>query len=102
MMASARFYVGQIIYHRRLHYRGVVLDVDPCFKGSQRWYESVARSRPERNQPWYRILVDGTDEETYAAESDLQPALVCGPVDHPAVERVFSGYASGRYLISTH
>ncbi len=102
MRASPSFYVGQIIYHRRLNYRGVVIDVDPCFKGSDLWYQSVARTCPDRDQPWYRILVDGTDDATYAAEVDLEPDRVCGPVSHPAVEQAFSGYDGDRYRIPTH
>lgn len=102
MRVTPSFYVGQIIYHRRLNYRGVVIDVDPCFKGSELWYQSVARTRPDRDQPWYRILVDGTEEATYAAESDIEPDRLCGPVSHPEVERAFTGYEGDRYRIPTH
>ncbi len=29
----AKFYVGQLVYHKRFDYRGVVVDVDPQFQG---------------------------------------------------------------------
>ncbi|RMG34190.1 MAG: heat shock protein HspQ [Gammaproteobacteria bacterium] len=102
MAPTARFYIGQIVYHRRLAYRGVVVDADPEYSGSDAWYDSVARSRPPRNEPWYRILVDGTEQETYVAERHLAPDPTGEPVRHPEVERSFRGYAEGRYQVDTH
>ena len=54
---QAKFHIGQVIRHRLFDYRGVVLDVDPVFLGSDAWYEQVARSRPPKDKPWYRVLV---------------------------------------------
>ena len=47
----AQFFVGQIVRHTRFDYRGVVFDVDATFRGTNEWYELVARSRPPKDQP---------------------------------------------------
>ena len=61
MTANPKFFVGQIVHHNRFNYRGVIVDVDADFQGSESWYEHVARSRPPKDKPWYRILVDGSE-----------------------------------------
>ncbi len=102
MASRARFYIGQIVFHRRLAYRGVVVDADPEYSGSDAWYESVARSRPPRHEPWYRVLVDGTEHETYVAERHLAPDPSGAPICHPELEQVFQGFSGGRYCLNTH
>ena len=65
---------------------GVVVDVDATFQGSEAWYEQVARSRPPKDQPWYRVLVDGGEQgfglQVAAAEAvtaRVQARHVAGP-----------------------
>jgi heat shock protein HspQ len=93
----AKFFVGQIVFHNRFEYRGVVVDVDASFQGSDAWYEQVARSRPPKDQPWYRVLVDGGEHETYVAERHLEPDAELRPISHPAIDEVFSGFEDGVY-----
>jgi len=102
MKTRTKFYIGQIVHHRRFGYRGVVADVDPEFNGSDSWYDSVARSRPPRNQPWYRVLVDGAEQETYVSEHHLEPDMQAQPVSNPSVLRYFHAYENGRYRVTTH
>lgn len=45
---NAKFSVGQLIHHKKFDYRGVIVDVDPQFQGTEEWYEQVAKSRPDR------------------------------------------------------
>jgi len=98
MEDEAQFFVGQIVHHRLFDYRGVVFDVDPRFLGSEEWYQRVARTRPPRDRPWYRILVDGREMETYVAERNLEPDSDGGPVDHSLVDHFFSAFENGLYL----
>ena len=63
-VSAARFEVGQVVQHRRFAYRGVVFDVDPCFQGSDDWYEQVALSRPPKDRPWYHVLVHDASHTT--------------------------------------
>ena len=51
MQLSAKFFVGQLVHHKRFDYRGVVFDVDATFQGTDKWYEEVARSRPPKDRP---------------------------------------------------
>ena len=102
MAARAKFNIGQIVHHARFDYRGVIVDVDPQFSGSEEWYDSVAKSRPPKDQPWYRVLVDGAEYETYVAERHLERDPSCNPVSHPAVDEYFASYRDGHYLMQTH
>jgi heat shock protein HspQ len=94
----ARFDIGQLIRHRLFGYRGVVVDVDPRFLGTEEWYEAVARSRPPRDRPWYHVLVHEATHTTYVAERNLESDDSAEPVEHPLVERFFSTFRAGRYV----
>ena len=102
MPPEPKFFVGQIVHHVRFNYRGVVADVDATFQGTDAWYEQVARSRPPRDKPWYRVLVDGGDQETYVAERHLAASEDPAPVVHPEVSRLFSGFRDGVYRRRMH
>lgn len=94
---EVKFHVGQLVHHRLFDYRGVVVDVDPVFQGSDDWYDQVARSRPPKNKPWYRVLVDGAEHETYVAERNLEPDSSRAPIEHPRLGDFFSGLGEAGY-----
>jgi heat shock protein HspQ len=96
---DAKFSVGQMIHHKLFDYRGVVYDVDPVYAGSEEWYETVARSRPPRDAPWYHVLVHGSADTTYVAERHLEADLSGNPVDHPWLASLFQDYRDGRYVV---
>lgn len=98
MPRTARFTIGQLIQHRVFGYRGVVVDVDATFQLSDDWYESMAKSRPPRERPWYHVLVDDADHMTYVAERNLEADETGEPIDHPALEEFFDEFADGRYV----
>ena len=100
MLANARFAIGDLVHHRLFDYRGVVYDVDPQFSLSDEWYETVARSRPPKDQPWYRVLVHNAIHETYVAERNLEPDSSGEPISHPLIEALFSGFDDGRYTLA--
>lgn len=91
--------MGDLIHHRLFDYRGVVVDVDSEFNGTQQWYESVARSRPPRDKPWYHVLVDGASHITYVAERNLERDEVGTPITHPMLGRFFQRFEAGRYIL---
>ena len=95
--AKAKFHIGQLVHHRMFDSRGVILDVDPVFMGSEEWYEQVARSRPPRDKPWYRVLVHGGRHETYVAERNLEADESRDPIEHPRLSEFFSGYNGSSY-----
>lgn len=94
----AKFSPGEVVEHKLFGYSGVIYDADPFFMGSDEWYDTVARSRPPKNRPWYRVLVDGQDGETYVAEKNLQRGD-SKPIDHPLLDTYFSHYANGCYRL---
>ena len=61
------FEVGQIVEHKIYEYRGLIVEIDPSCMASEDWYRSN-QTQPEKNQPWYHILVDGTHHITYVAD----------------------------------
>ena len=98
-MTEAQFTVGQIVQHRMFEYRGVVIDVDPFFQGTEDWYRKHARSSPPKDRPWYHVLVDGADQETYVAERNLEPDTNGGPVNHPKISLHFDGMGDVGYVV---
>jgi len=98
MTANARFSIGDLVHHKLFDYRGVVVDVDPRMMLSDEWYEAVARSRPPKDKPWYRVLVHDATHETYVAERNLEPDTSRAPVRHPMIETCFSSFSDGRYM----
>jgi heat shock protein HspQ len=79
-------------------YRGVIVDVDPVFQGADEWYETVARSRPPKDRPWYHVLVHDATHTTYVAERNLEADESGRPVVHPLVEEFFVSFDNGRYV----
>ena len=97
-----KFFIGQLVHHKKFDYRGVIVDVDPVFSGTDEWYDKVALSRPPRDRPWYRVLVHGHASETYVAERHLEPDASADPVEHPAVGIVFDEFSEGVYRRRSH
>jgi heat shock protein HspQ len=91
------FTIGRIVLHQKFGYRGVIIGVDETFKGSDEWYEIIAKSRPPRDKPWYHLLVDGAAHRTYVAERHLQPDETGEPIEHPEVEKFFDLFRHGAY-----
>ncbi len=90
------FEPGQLVRHRRYGYRGVIVAHDPTCRASQEWYENN-RSKPEREQPWYHVLVDGASHVTYAAQTSLLPDEAMRAIAHPLVPFFFKSFTDGRY-----
>ena len=95
------FYIGQLIHHKKFDYRGVIIDVDAQYSGTDEWYEQVARSRPPKDKPWYHVLVDNSNQYTYVAERHLEPDENQAPINHPAIDDYFDGFDNGVYTLNT-
>lgn len=91
------FEPGQIVRHLRYGYRGLIVAVDPYCKAPPDWY-MANKTQPDRRQPWYHVLVDGTSTVTYPAEVNLAPADDCTQIRHPLVTAYFSEFVNGRYV----
>lgn len=95
---EAKFSVGQLVHHKRFDYRGVIIDVDAEFHGTEDWYKQVASSKPPKENPWYHVLVDESDLRTYVAERNLEPDDIGGPVKHPDVRLYFEDLSDNTYI----
>lgn len=93
---KARFHPGQIVYHKVYNFRGVVFDVDPCCEADDEWF-FANETQPDREQPWYHMLVDGSEQVTYVAESNLESDDNLEPVEHPLIGILVGSYDGGRY-----
>ncbi len=95
---EAKFKVGQLVQHRRFGYRGAIYDVDPTFQGTEEWYETMARSRPPKDKPWYHVLVHDAVHTTYVAERNLGPDDSGEPIRHPYLTDLFEPFEDGHYI----
>ena len=96
---EAKFGPGDVVCHRKFDYRGVVVDVDPVYLGTDEWYDTMARSMPPRDAPWYRVLVHGAEHTTYVAERHLAPDETGRPIVHPLIEETFTTFDGQRYAM---
>jgi heat shock protein HspQ len=95
--SGIRFEPGQVVRHRRYGYRGVVVDADPTCEADDAWYRAN-RTHPDKDQPWYHVLVHNSMQVTYAAQSSLDEDDSGDEVVHPYVDHFFTGFHDGRYL----
>ena len=91
-----KFAPGDLVSHVRYHYRGVVVAHDPKCMADENWYQSN-NTRPDKDQPWYHILVHGTHQSTYVAERNLEPGPSGQRVEHPLLDRFFDKFRNGFY-----
>ena len=97
-VSNAKYSVGQLIVHRLFNYRGVIVDVDPVYQGTDEWYNQVALTRPPKDKPWYRVLVHNALHETYVAERNLEPDDANSPVNNPLINEYFDDFVDGHYI----
>lgn len=91
------YVIGQIVRHHRDEFRGVIVDFDLNCSGTESWYRSE-RPRPYREQPWYVVLLDGSDESSYVAESVLRPDSTRNQVRNDRVDEYFHTYKDPYYV----
>ena len=92
-----KFKIGQVVHHQLFDYRGVIFGAHLAFKGSDSWYEQVAKSRPPKDQPWYRVLVHGSAQTTYVAERNLAIEEHPTAIEHPLMPLLFDELEGGAY-----
>lgn len=96
--ACAKFSIGQLIHHTLFDYRGVVVDIDAHFRGSENWYQNVTHTKPPKDRPWYHVLVDGEEYATYVAERNLESDSSNAPVHHKEIALHFDHMENGVYI----
>jgi heat shock protein HspQ len=96
MSAEFAFEPGQLVFHRRYKYRGVVVDRDPVCRADDAWYHNN-QTQPKREQPWYHVLVHGAGHMTYVAQTNLTEDPSQEPIEHPMLDKFFKTFLQGRY-----
>lgn len=97
IMQLAAFSLGQVVGHLKYGYRGVIVDVDPVFQGSEQWYTQAAITQPAKDRPWYHVLVDEHEYEAYVAEEHLFADASDSPIIHPELDDFLLSQQDGCY-----
>lgn len=90
------FSPGQVLSHKRYGYRGIVVDIDLDCKATDQWYYGN-QTQPKQNQPWYHVLVHGSDQVTYVAQSNLFEDDSADEIEHPLISYFFTK-TNGQYI----
>jgi heat shock protein HspQ len=94
----ANFSLGQVVYHRDLEYRGVIIDVDPMFLGDGDTASRAVGGDQPLDRPWYHVLGVGKEHVTYVSENNLTADESGEPVSHPSLGLFFKGYEGDHYV----
>ena len=94
-----KYFLGQILYNPQFHYRGVVIDIDAQYSGSEKWYRENAAFNPPKNEPWYHLLAHNSEHRLYVAESLLEPDRSEEPIVHSEIDYFFKTFEAGRYIL---
>ncbi|PRW50954.1 F-box only 21-like [Chlorella sorokiniana] len=96
------FRAGQVMRHKRYHYRGVIVGWDTECRASEEWMQQMGVDRLPggRAQPFYHVLPDPEDRPGQAATYVAQENIALEPL--PALHRSKPGFAlhpeAGRYF----
>ncbi len=91
------FQTGQLVRHKELNYRGIIVDIDGHCLDASCWEEaSLAKINP--HQPWYHVLIDGSDQVTYVCEEKLIKEDSKNKISHPLLLQFFTKLEDGQYI----
>ena len=93
---TPKFAPGTVDCHVRYHYRGVVVASDFMCLADENWYQSN-NTQPDKDQPWYHVLVHESGSITYPAESSLELDESGEQIVHPLLDQFFSEFVEGKY-----
>lgn len=81
----AKFNIGDLVVHKRIRYRAIIIDVDPLFQASGTYNPQAPQREFATRNPWYRLLVDDSSQMTYVEECMLiaDPSEI--PINNPNI-----------------
>ncbi|KTD76426.1 heat shock protein HspQ [Legionella waltersii] len=85
MDKMAKFNIGDIVLHKRIRYRAIIVDVDPIFQASGKYNPQAPQHEFATRNPWYRLLVDDSSQITYVEECMLIPDSSHEPINNPNI-----------------
>lgn len=83
MQKTAKFNIGDLVIHKRIQYRAIVIDIDPLFQASGTYNPQAPKHEFATRNPWYRLLVDDSSQMTYVEECMLLADPSQQPIDNP-------------------
>jgi len=95
--ANPPFKPGQCVSHARYGYRGIIVDADQDCMATDEWFYGN-QTQPSRHQPWYHVLVHGSDQVTYVAQNNLLKDTSIRRVKHPLISHFFTKTEEGHYI----
>ena len=98
ILTTAVFNIGDVIIHKNQNFRGVIVDVDADFQGSDDWYDQYTTNQPSKDAPWYHVLVDEEGSMAYVSEQNIYTDSSNMEVEHPMVNDIFEDYEAGHYM----
>lgn len=87
MTKTAKFNLGDVVIHAKQGYRAIVVDVDPLFQASGRYNPQACKRAFAVQNPWYRLLVDKTCQETYVEECHLLKDCSREVIENPGISQ---------------
>lgn len=97
--SAPRYQVGELVRGNRSDFRAVIIDVHPCFTGTEDAHERLSGPAPSKTQPWYEVLIHDSHRLSYVAEDALDADYSGLPVNHPMVRIYFNEFDAGRYRV---
>ena len=93
------FAVGDLVRHTNKGFRGVIVDAHPHFQGpvDHGWVAKALRQR--WRQPWYELLVHGTEHVVYLPQEAVELDPSVQPITHPLLRLFFNRFDEGRYTL---
>lgn len=85
MEKLAKFNIGDIVVHNIQGYRAQIIDIDPLFQASGHYNPAAIRKGMAERKPWYRLLIDDSEQMTYVEECYLELDSQALPIQNPKV-----------------
>lgn len=86
----AKYNIGDIVIHKQLNYKAIIVDIDPIFQASKQYNHLVNKHPFAYENIWYRLLVDKSCHATYVKESQLTIANNDIIINNPLIDNYFT------------
>lgn len=96
MTKMALFNIGDQVIHKNSRYRAIIVDIDPIFQASGRYNPQACKREFATRNPWYRLLVDDSNQMTYVEECLLIADKSELPINNPNI-RTYLKEEHGHY-----
>ncbi len=66
---------------------------------SDEWYDQMAKTKPPKDKPWYRVMVHNASHTTYVAQQNLESTENLESINHPHLNYIFESFIDGKYQL---